>query len=208
MKVVVLDLDNTLIHSVERTASASILRHVASDSLGMPMLCPVATVAGSLLVFFRPYLIPFLLQLRAHTDVLVVWSAGQATYVQDVINRVILPFLPTHTGIFFDAIFTRDDCSKSLTEFGNMKDLRYIQHHVYGAKHATDITLIDDCLQYNAQVVGRVVNVPAFYSSIKSLASDETLRLCGNDIFAGSSLSDKRCSHNQTKFSGRFHPTK
>lgn len=190
-RVVVLDLDNTLVHSVDAAGTASVLQRIASDGIGASVVCPVATVCRKLLVFLRPYLIHFLLQIRAHCDKLLIWSAGEETYVLDVVHRVIQPFLPLHgrpNNQFFDAIFARPSCLQSVVSYGSMKDLRLVRDHLSAcgndfSRRPLKIAMLDDIPSYGEQSIGVIVPVTPFYASIHSLASDDALESAGNAIF-------------------------
>lgn len=134
-KLLILDLDETLIHG-----------------------CPGATgedfLAAGIPVFIRPGALPFL-EKMAKVFTLAVWTSASSDYAADIVAR-LFPATP-------EFLWSRERCvrwfnpEKCVTEF--IKDLKKIRRLGWSL---TDIIVVDDSPEKLARNYGNLVRVPAF----------------------------------------------
>ena len=153
-KLVVLDLDNTLISAIK-----------LSNTLCMnKIIC--WTLDNYYIIYPRPYLRYFFRNIVNKYRV-AIWSAGTKEYVNFVVNRILKPN-------FFNSIkndktdFTElefvwnlDNCNESKKLYGIEKSLEYIINNAKDIKK-DEIIMIDDLLQFEASFGKNIIFAPRY----------------------------------------------
>ena len=133
--ILVLDLDNTLLSSIETSRVDSVnkrrkqipnsqFRH--TDAFGIYR------------IYHRPYLQEFLDYAVSHFQV-IIWTAGTEEYAKFIVKNILTPRLGYETPYIcirkrkdrsFPLLYSHDDCLKSQIQFRTkaLKDLRYLSH--------------------------------------------------------------------------------
>lgn len=129
MRLIVFDLDRTLVHT-SRTELKSLIEPIKIVFSDYTLYCYVRPWVYKTLLYFK----------KDKSNMVVIFSAGTSDYVYSIIDYALLPMLQKQDlGFFFDFVFTRDD----LDIFG-YKSLTFIEDKV-----GADVTFfIDDCPTY------------------------------------------------------------
>ncbi len=103
-KVIVLDLDSTLVHTFEQDPDLNIYNSLARETKGRTYLLSYGDPDPIHWGVTRPYLKEFLSFCFSYFPVVAVWSAGTKDYVHEVVKEIFQGGPQPHI------IFTREDC--------------------------------------------------------------------------------------------------
>lgn len=138
---VILDLDNTLIHSVDKgefCINKNVLKKMEKFTFH--------DMKPHFIVFERPGLQDFLTFLFKNYNV-AVWSAGTPTYVDYIIDHVVQRNLKSRKLVF---VYNSKDCERSKKKYESIKDLRYVYSKNKGWDQSNTV-IIDDLIDvYNS----------------------------------------------------------
>ena len=148
VQLVVLDLDETLIHSVLKTNIRSL--PVNANRLH------VHEFAG-FLIYERPYLRSFIKRMSKKYQ-LAIWTAATSPYAHFIVHHILTPHLTKGTSFLF--MWHSDHCSKSSNLYQLPKMLRMV-HEKYPQYPLHQIVLLDDRKDYRNQS-GNVLTAPEF----------------------------------------------
>jgi hypothetical protein len=153
--IVVLDLDNTLIHSVTKDVAECIHK-------------PADLIFSDIYVYFRPYLAAFLNELKSKFNRIGIWSFGTDDYVNKIASVL---------GIEFEFIYSINNPppGKQPNDF-SCKELIYIeQNHMCNAAF-----MIDDRPINGSKNIEKFINIRPFY--IHMYFSDKELYEAYNEL--------------------------
>ena len=107
-KIIILDLDKTLIHSINTNMKkyGRIRKNIGDFYI----------LNGSYLVFKRPYVDKFIRYCFQNFNKVIVWSSGTREYVNEIVKKL---FKPKYKPVM---VLTRDNCS-----VGYYKDVKIIK---------------------------------------------------------------------------------
>lgn len=139
--IIVLDLDNTLVHTVSKEVA---------DKVGKP----ADLVFDGHYVFFRPFLAEFLAMVYNKYKKVGIWSFGTKGYVENVVK---------HFGIPFEFIYTIDNPPPGKKEYlYDSKELHYIDK-----AHNSISFIVDDRVYNTLHNLIRSVNIRPFNIDIE-----------------------------------------
>ena len=153
-KVLVLDVDETMVHSFIKPDEVAAIEalNIWSDPnlLSLRKVCRFFTVENvarglppgsgmenNIILVFRPHLLEFLIFASSYFRAIIIWSAGQPKYVRAAIRHIFKdipePF----------AILDSEMCSKD--KYGDVaKPLKFIYDNFPNLANATNTIIIDD----------------------------------------------------------------
>lgn len=146
MKLLILDLDETLIHATDNPSSA-------------PKREPDFRV-GPYAVYRRPGLEDFLLKVRAHFH-LAVWTSSTKLYAQGVVDNIFPPDVDLHF------VWSRERCTRKLDpelhEYEWAKNLSKLKRRGYTLEQ---VIMVDDTPAKLAQHYGNLVRAHPFMGDL------------------------------------------
>lgn len=164
-RLLILDLDETLIHSAD---------HRLSNNTSVKV--------GYWYVYPRPGLVPFLRDISAHYK-LAVWSAAEESYVNTMIDEVI------PDDIVFEFIWGRSRCTRRIDTETKVeyyeKNLKKVKKRNYSLD---DIIIVDDIPENASKNYSNLVAVkpyfgeesdnqlPKLFHYLKYLSTKESMR--------------------------------
>jgi TFIIF-interacting CTD phosphatase-like protein len=166
MPLIVLDLDETLIHSLK------------DDEEGYTSDMDWIDMDKYFRVFFRPYYRVFLQFLVQNYDDIGVWSAGSKPYVQFVVK-----ILEKAMKKKFKFVWTVDECKKSISKYDVTKALELLEGY-------PDVIMIDDNPEIKERYPKQTIRVRP-YEEIDY--DEELLRIIGK--FKKNLIEGKSFSH-------------
>ena len=162
-KNIILDIDHTLIHTVNPLELAQMeSKDLLPESL---FNCPYYKLNDLALVFQRPHLSEFLDFLFANYNV-AIWSAGSSDYV----NAIVDTFIRTEKRIP-SFVMTRDDLIESGQSF---KDLDYV-YEKYPLFQPYNTLIIDDLPDNVFSQVDNSILIPPFNVFNEECMNDNAL---------------------------------
>lgn len=129
MKVIIIDLDHTLIHSVECSREA----YYESGMNGTFLPLKPKTYA----CFKRPHADDFLKHCFANFDKVLIWSTGTKEYVFEIVYGVFGSYK-------FDEILTRDECNDEYQKDFTFYDANFYLRINGVCVDSHHITFVDD----------------------------------------------------------------
>jgi hypothetical protein len=169
--IIILDLDNTLIHSLEPERGGSKNDQALIDSISRPPDFTIDAKTYTYNVYKRPYVDDFLKYVTHKFDHVIVWSAGTDTYVKLIVKklfdgaRIKQPFM----------VLTRKDCDT--TPEGSRKNMHTLKRRLakLGMLYDHNQVLFIDDLPYKIKHLSKSRIYP-----IKSFDADKDLK---DDVF-------------------------
>lgn len=160
-KVVVLDLDETLIHSkpgnIKKTTRLTIHK--------------VDIEGETWSVIERPHLQDFLRFIHQYFDLIVIWSAGTYEYVHEICKRIIS---------YYDecVIYTRDDCvSKNNTYIKPLTILEKNEYILKPIMNLNTMIVIDNLEDTFVENVSSAIHIPNFEPTVEQLNTVQDVAL-------------------------------
>lgn len=178
--VLVLDLDNTLIHALEqykfgRKASGEddkVNEQKAIEKLaekGIKADFEIASGGDAFSVYKRPYVDSFLRYSFANFDYVIIWSAGTKVYVHRIVEKLFEKFKTKP-----DMVLTREDCEKHIDVDGSStckKNMCKIRRRLakLGEQYDHNRVLFIDDLPYKIKSLprDRIYEIKSFDVDIK-----------------------------------------
>ena len=115
IKTIVLDLDETLLHS-----ETSNKEQIARENLSEKKLTDVFLISDYITTI-RPCLGLFLTHLRKKNYRVIIWTAGCKRYAFEIVKKIILKWITP------DYVLHSDHCTESERETGHPKNLKWLQ---------------------------------------------------------------------------------
>lgn len=158
---IVLDLDNTLIHSVKAKSASP--RSLTRDDLQW-------FVNGSYVTFIRPWVKMFINYIYENFAKVSVWTAAEAEYATKIVNSIFDPDQKLHLFL------TREFCEASSEATGTSKNLEWLQKNFTSANISNDLMIIVDDLNevYETQPAN-CINIIGWYVTEPDAAQDREL---------------------------------
>jgi len=166
---VVLDLDGTLVHTLEHSEAYEIERTHGPDYMShLIKNFQKLTLDDENVIFLRPHLDTFLDHLFENYNV-SVWSAGTPDYVHFIARHIIL----TKPSRKLEFVFTRDECVRSI-DMGSSgeKNLRLVwdafrhqsrlNYECNKLFHPENTYLIDNTPSVAVDHVNNFIEIPTF----------------------------------------------
>ena len=138
-KLIILDIDETLIHSTETSLSSN------PDFIIAPYY-----------IYKRPYVDEFLLYCRKEFEV-AIWTSGTADYALAIINALFPKDYPLAFSFFRDRCTSRYNYSTG--SFDQIKDLKKVKRKGY-ALH--NVLMIEDSPENLARQYSNVIPIESF----------------------------------------------
>jgi len=137
---IILDIDETLVHTEEEMESLEEMDIVSNPELNSEIyMLSLDNGATEMWGTKRPHLDDFLLFCFTYFDQVCVWSAGQKDYVHAIVDILFAPFRKP------DIVFTFDDCIQNKDEnWIKPLDKFYKHSSAKGKIHSHSTFIIDD----------------------------------------------------------------
>lgn len=163
-KKIVLDLDQTLICTVDRNAT---LRQLHRQGVVLNMLY-IDSVDGHI-TFFRPHLFQFLDYIFSHFDV-SVFTAAERGYAKIIVDTIFANY-------HLDAFLSRENYIECLIQTGQHKYIDYIAEKIPGYDR-TNTRIIDDTIDIALSNPHNIIPIAKF----EVLSGDGTVNVnCMHD---------------------------
>jgi hypothetical protein len=168
--VLILDLDNTLIHSIEPNPSDSDDKEYLenAEKRGDKPAFQISSGNGSFTydVYKRPYVDDFLRYACSNFDMVIVWSAGTKRYVELIVEKLFedagLP--PTKP----DMVLSKMDCDKINNGEDIRKNVNTVRNKFYraGMKYNhNEILFVDDIPERITNLACKnIYEIPAYHA--------------------------------------------
>lgn len=101
--LVVLDIDNTLLHAVPFDEKAVSLAEYAAEQQGIKRI----PIFEDLSIVFRPWIRHFFMELYKNGYEVAIWSAGSQAYVNMASEVLAIKHTFGHVGVFYQGSFYR-----------------------------------------------------------------------------------------------------
>lgn len=167
-KCVVLDLDETLIHS-KPTSSA--LRNISKKQNSRLVIHNINIDGEQWSVIERPHLQDFIKFIYNYFDLIIIWSAGTYEYVHEICKKIIS---------YYDEciIYTRDDCvSKNNTYIKPLSILEKNEYLLSPIMNLSTMIVIDNLDDTFVENVNNAIHIPNFEPKVEDINTIQDLAL-------------------------------
>jgi len=167
-KCIVLDLDETLIHSFPPNSFPSKSNQFKK---GRTVIHNINIDGENWNVVERPHLQDFLKFIYTYFDVIVVWSAGTYEYVHEICKKIIN---------YYDEciVYTRDDCISRNNTY--IKPLTILENNEYILKPIMNMNtmfVVDNLEDTFVENVNNAIHIPNFEPTVEQLNTVQDLAL-------------------------------
>ena len=185
-KVLVLDVDETMIHSFHQPAEVAkihnlgiwnnpnylplrrVIRFFTIENV-MKHAVPGAGIENNIILVFRPNLLEFLIFAFTYFKLIIIWSAGQPKYVRTAVRHIFRDIPAPH------AILDSEMCSKD--KYGDVaKPLQFVYDIFPNIASADNTLIIDDRDSNIGANPDNGILIPEYLPqpTISSLSTDDT----------------------------------